>query len=634
MDEKIDAHSSSGKDSGEREKADAFEKREDTARGIFDFDEHQTLSGKFENPLSGIPKYKLFEDVERFCRENNMMDKVEMMKKGALVSQAPNHAKYIEELDDGDHAVLEYEKNYKWRQPWALYFLTVMCSLGAATQGMDESCNAGAVAYWPEQLGVSQLSNATYIEGLIVGAPYLACAVLGCWLNEPLNRYFARRGTIWISCFVAAAASIWEAFTYSKWQLFAARFVLGLGIGAKSSTIPVYAAECAPAPIRGALVMQWQVWTAFGIMLGNIMGVAFYSLPEDVAWRYMLASSFVPPVFVMLQVYFCPESPRWLLPNNKVDKAYRSFRRIRNSELEACRDLFYTYVGVELERKVNKGKNFFTMFWELFSVPRNARATMASWIIMFGQQFCGVNVIAYYAVTIFVEGGYSRPQALLFAMGTGILNWVFALPAFFTIDTFGRRFLLLVTFPFLCITLLWTGMSFFIGTTNANGECETNCTARTAMITTGMYLYEVFYSPGMGPVPFSYSAEVFPIQVRDVGMASATAVLWGFNFILSFSWPPLVEAFTPQGAFGWYAAWCAILWCLVLLFFPETKELTLEELDAVFNVPTHKQMARGLKEPGFWIQKGIFRRDVDLAPLVDIQDLRGTREDGHKIGGS
>lgn len=98
-------------------------------------------------------------------------------------------------------------------------------------------------------------------------------------------------------------------------------------------------------------------------------------------------------------------------------------------------------------------------------------------------------------------------------MGTGILNWVFALPAFFTIDTFGRRFLLLVTFPFLAITLLWTGLSFFIGETDAEGNCVGNCTARTAMITTGMYLYEVFYSPGMGPVPFSYSAEVFPIQV-------------------------------------------------------------------------------------------------------------------------
>lgn len=180
-----------------------------------------------------------------------MLDKLEVMKKGALVAQAPSHLHSIAELNDNDLVVLDYEKNYKWRQPFMLYFLTVMCALGAATQGMDESCNNGAVAYWPDLLGVSQLPNATYIEGLIVGAPYLACAVIGCWLNEPMNRCFARRGTIWISCFVASAASIWEAFTYSKWQLFAARFVLGLGIGAKSSTIPVYAAECAPARIRG-----------------------------------------------------------------------------------------------------------------------------------------------------------------------------------------------------------------------------------------------------------------------------------------------------------------------------------------------------------------------------------------------
>lgn len=108
--------------------------------------------------------------------------------------------------------------------------------------------------------------------------------------------------------------------------------------------------------------MQWQVWIAFGIMLGNIMGIAFFSLPPDVGWRFMLGSSCVPPIFVMAQVYFCPESPRWLITNHKIPKAFRAFRRIRNTELEACRDLFYTYVGVEIERRVNKGKNFFTKF--------------------------------------------------------------------------------------------------------------------------------------------------------------------------------------------------------------------------------------------------------------------------------
>lgn len=140
-------------------------------------------------------------------------------------------------------------------------------------------------------------------------------------------------------------------------------------------------------------------------------------------------------------------------------------------------------------------------------------------------------------------------------MGTGILNWVFALPAFFTIDKFGRRPLVIFTFPFLAIFHLWMGMSFFIDPPPAGSEIS-HSTARVGMIITGMYLFECFYSPGMGPVPFSYSAEAFPTHVRDVGMSWATATLW---------------AFKAQGAFGWYAAWCLILWVLVILFLPETK---------------------------------------------------------------
>lgn len=302
---------------GEPEKGSyGDEQHEDTYRGIFDLDGSQTVSDKFENPLAGISKRQLFKDVEKFCRDHDMMDHLETFKKGALLAQSPTTFKEMEELSQQDVENIELATTHKWKQPWMLYWLTVICGMGAATQGMDETCNNGAVAFYPDALGITGLPNETYIKGLVVGAPYLACAVLGCWLNEPMNYYLARRGTIFVSCFFATFASIWQAFTYSWPQLFAARFVLGLGIGAKSSTIPVYSAECAPAPIRGALVMQWQVWTAFGIMLGNIMGVAFYPLGE-VGWRYMLASSFVPPLFVMLQVYFCPESPRWLIQNGK-----------------------------------------------------------------------------------------------------------------------------------------------------------------------------------------------------------------------------------------------------------------------------------------------------------------------------
>jgi len=100
------------------------------------------------------------------------------------------------------------------------------------------------------------------------------------------------------------------------------------------------------------------MWTAFGIMLGNIMGVAFGSLAPDLGWRLMLGSTVVLPLIVCAQVYFCPESPRWYIEHHRPAKAFESFARLRPSKLQAARDTYYVYVGVELERKVNAGKNF------------------------------------------------------------------------------------------------------------------------------------------------------------------------------------------------------------------------------------------------------------------------------------
>ncbi|KAL2851246.1 hypothetical protein BJX68DRAFT_69698 [Aspergillus pseudodeflectus] len=611
----MDYHATQSSSSSKETGAEHREERKAT-QGVYDVEsrDRNKLSAVFENPLAGIPRDQLFKDVDLFCAQYGLDQHRDLFRKGALISQNPAAVETLPELSEQEREAIRRETTHKWSQPWSLYFLAAMCSLAAAVQGMDETANNGAVEIYPRLLGIEsdrfspQMQD--YITGLVVGAPYLACALIGCWLTEPLNRYFARRGTIFISCVIAAVASIWEGVANSWVNLFLARFVLGLGIGSKSSTVPVYAAECSPAPIRGALVMMWQMWTAFGIMLGNIMGVAFMGVREDLSWRLMLGSTVVLPIVVCAQVYFCPESPRWLIEHNKIPKAFESFRTLRPTELQAARDLYYAYVGVEIERKVNKGKNFFTMFLELFTIPRNRRATLATWIVMFLQQFCGVNVIAYYSTTIFVESGYSIQEALLASMGTGILNWVFAIPAFLTIDTWGRRNLLLFTFPWLAIWLFWSGFSFWIEDDIQDSR------KRVAMVTTGMYLFEVFYSPGEGPVPFTYSAEAFPLHVREVGMSWATATTWCFNFILSFTWPMLLRAFKPQGAFGWYAGWCLIGWVLVLLFVPETKELTLEELDRVFSVSTRHHAAYQLRNAVWHFRTWVLRQKLEPLPKL------------------
>jgi len=110
--------------------------------------------------------------------------------------------------------------------------------------------------------------------------------------------------------------------------------------------------------------------------------------------------------------------------------------RLRTTPLQAARDMFYMNALLEAEEDVQKGRN---LILDLFRVPRNRRATQASGLVMFMQQFCGVNVIAYYSTTIFLQAGFSRTSALLVTMGTGLVNWLFALPALYTSTLSSRR---------------------------------------------------------------------------------------------------------------------------------------------------------------------------------------------------
>ncbi|KAL6714740.1 hypothetical protein ACLMJK_008165 [Lecanora helva] len=212
-------------------------------QSVFDIDTsaRSGLNAVFENPLAGVPDDQLMRDVEEFCQKYDLMDDLDDIKKGAMLSKYSDRVQEVDFLSDDEKEIVIREKTHKWDHPYMLYWLCVMCSLAAATQGMDETANNGALPIYPEILGITvenlgSQSKVDNIRGLIVSAPYLACAVLGCWLTEPLNRVFARRGTIFISCLIAALASIWEGVVQSWPNLFVARFVLGLGIGAKSST--------------------------------------------------------------------------------------------------------------------------------------------------------------------------------------------------------------------------------------------------------------------------------------------------------------------------------------------------------------------------------------------------------------
>ncbi len=563
-----------------------------------------------DNILQQFSETEIMDMAEKYATDHDLIEYVETFRKGGAIARDPKSFESMSFLDEEDKTYLRDEIHNKWKQPKELFWLVIMCSMGAAIQGMDETVINGANLFYPHDLGIgSNSSRDKWLQGLVNSAPYLCASCISCWLADPMNKILGRRGTIFITAIISFATCFWQGFTTTWYHLFVARFFLGFGIGPKSATIPVYAAECAPANIRGALVMMWQMWTAFGIMFGYVSSLAFYYVKDrhnitGLNWRLMLGSALLPAIFVCAQVLFCPESPRWLISKSRERDAFKSLMRLRNSPLQAARDCFYTSLLLEQENTLKKGRNRLV---EMFTVMRNRNATLASWLVMFGQQFCGINVIAYYSSSIFIESGFSEISALLASWGFGMVNFVFALPAVFTIDKLGRRTLLLITFPLMGIFLLIAGFAFWI-------DKDEHQHARVGVISFGIYMFSAVYSCGEGPVPFTYSAEAFPLYIRDLGMAWATATCWFFNFILSVTWPSLLEAFKPQGAFGWYAAWNFILWVLFLLFLPETKNLTLEELDTIFAVPTQTHAKYQVKN--FWLQtkKSVFRRDVKFPP--------------------
>ncbi|EPE06470.1 mfs sugar transporter [Ophiostoma piceae UAMH 11346] len=601
---------------------------------------HQKLkmSRKLANPLAGIDTAALEQLGEDYCRKHNIggatEENIRAFRLGAVISSDPSaytgEGEYggggvvFDRLTDNEKNVLRREETHKWSNPWALYSVIIICSLSAAVQGMDETVVNGAQIFYKRAFKINSGSDRDeWLVGLCNSAPYLCCAFIGCWLTEPMNKVFGRKGTVFIACIVSALACFWQAFTNTWYHMFIARFCLGLGIGPKSATTPMFAAECAPPRLRGALVMQWQMWTAFGIMVGYIADLAFYFVPDHgvelgLNWRLMMGSAMIPAVLVCCLIHTCVESPRWYLTKDRHTDAFDAVCRLRFEKVQAARDLFYMHTLLEAEKEINmNGSNStFARLKEMWSVRRNRNAMIASEIVMFMQQFCGVNVLAYYSSQIFLDAQLSEVSSLGASVGWGVINWLFAIPAIYTIDTFGRRNLLLTTFPLMAIFLLFTGFSFWI----PSSESDPN-PARIACVALGVYLFAIVYSPGEGPVPFTYSAEAYPLYLRPLGMSLATATTWFFNFVLSVTWPSLLKAFKPQGAFGWYAGWNVVGFFAVLLFMPETKAKTLEELDAVFSVSFRKRMHYGWAQFFYFFRRYVFMGGKNIeAPQEPIAD--------------
>ncbi|KPI40565.1 Inositol transporter 1 [Cyphellophora attinorum] len=424
------------------------------------------------------------------------------------------------------------------------------------------------------------------ILGLINSGIYLSNGLLGAWLVAPLNKHLGRRGAVFWATVVSLLTNLGGPMTQNWQQLLFFRLVLGCALGVVSSTLNVFAAECAPAVIRGGLAVSWQAFCAFGIFVGFVANVVEYDFGPN-TWRWQL----VGPVLTTIP----------LLALICVGSGISIIIKVEEYRVTGSEGALHVTSAARRE-KLGEQLSYVGQLRELFTVPRIRRATIAAYSVMVCQQLCGINIISFYSSTIFADANFSTYGALMASTIFGLVNFLFAFPAVWTMDTLGRRSLLLLTLPFMAITMFLASLAFSIP------EAK-HPDLRLGLLASMIYLFCALYSPGMGPVPAAYAAEVFPLSHRELGMSSA-----------------LLSALGSQGAFGLYAALNVVALLVVFLFVPETRLMTLEELDGVFRISTRKFIHYQCVEYlPWWTRKYVMREKGQEVPQMANDDA-GYRE--------
>lgn len=340
------------------------------------------------NTLSPPERHVAIGEIAEFTRIYNLIDKLDIFQKAHVLIQGDTPLEDVPSITDRELAAILGETQSKWQQPLAMYLTVVVTALGAMGQGWAQTSMNGANLYFPKAFALdANTPRNNLILGLINSGIYLSNGLLGAWLVSPFNGWLGRRGAVFSATLVSLLANVGGALAQNWQQLLFCRLVLGCALGIISSTLNVFAAECVPAAIRGGLAVSWQMFCAFGIFVGFVANVAVYDFGPN-TWRLQLAGPFLSTIPLLALIYSCPESPAWYLKHgDRYDFAFSSLARLRNTELQAARELYGTYL--QRSEKASMHSTYLQQIAQLVTIPRIRRATLAAYTVMISQQLCG-----------------------------------------------------------------------------------------------------------------------------------------------------------------------------------------------------------------------------------------------------
>ena len=493
-----------------------------------------------------------------------------------LKSGYTEHAEYAPSSEPEITASIDdIETTAQGKYTW---LVAVTASIGGMLFGYDTGIISAVLVYLDSDLGHELTSSQKeLITSLCSAGAFVGAVIAGITADR-----YGRKVAIYAGCILFTIGAVIQAASYSLGQMAAGRLIVGFGVGSAAMIVPLYLAEIAPAKVRGRMIGLNNMSITGGQVISYAIGAAFAGTPHG--WRYMVGLGGVPSVTLACLLPFCPESPRQLVYNGKIQEAravvQKIFKHASTEQVEAKVGLIEAGVNHNMEQLDHKSR--WAAIKELHVVPRNFRALVCACGLSVVSQMSGFNTLMYYSSTLFALVGFSNPVVVgLVVAGT---NFVMTVVNAALVDPWGRRKLLISTVWGMSAGLLGVAVAFkFIPIdTETLAVTTTTVSAPAIVVLVFIVWFVFFYGVSVGNTAWM-STDFFPQEVRAMGTMWLTCTNWGSNLIVSSTFLTMMKSLTPSGAFGFYAAICFIGWVLIILFYPEVSGLTLEEVNEVFS---------------------------------------------------
>jgi SP family arabinose:H+ symporter-like MFS transporter len=425
---------------------------------------------------------------------------------------------------------------------------TVVAALGGLLFGFDTAVIAGITGALSRAYSLSAGGLGITVASALWGT------ILGAMLASIPGERLGRRDSLRVMAILYVASAVGCALAWNWDVLLFFRFIGGLGIGGSSVLGPMYIAEIAPAAWRGRLVAFFQFNVVAGILLAYfsnyVVGLMNFA---ELEWRWKLGVSALPALLFLAMLFAIPRSPRWLVSRGRLSEARQVLTQIGEEDIEGE----LKHIVGSVHRDQRRGDE------PLFRVKYRLPIFLAISIGMFNQ-LSGINAILYYLNDIFAKAGFTKVSGDLQAVAIGATNLLFTMIAMSVIDRVGRKMLLLIGSVGTAACLGGVAAVFASG-------------AHENLLVWLLVGFIAFFAFSQGAVIWVYLSEVFPTQVRGKGQSLGSFTHWVMNAGISWAFP-ILAASSKSLPFVFFCAMMILQFAVVLLFYPETKGVKLEDM--------------------------------------------------------